>query len=783
MKNLHKSSVSLAATLAAVLAATCLWPVVAQDATTYCNAVQAKNGFIRYPLGTIGVWSTPLGEMADVMTRVPKIYPCMNSVVIKPDKEDWRASITGDPSALTIKYRAEKPSGAATTLITVAPHVSVFQVSFPQGTKTNYLVFDFSKANVENWWGLQKWTDRSVTRVDSHTLEAAVGQPNQKHAYYLIKFSVPCSGAGTFDASGAISAGATNVTGAKLGMYASFDAPAVAVAVAESFTSQAKAQEFLDSEYKGFGAVQQSCLAAWRAALSRVEMDGTENHKRMAYTALYTMYANIIDGSDGSCYLPYYHRPRSVASSAYWQFIGGYQSCCFDNVRAAYPFLMLSYPEVMTDVLGTYLARYQRDHCMHGDICLFTGPQGNKQNIRFSPLLVAAGYNIGVKADYPQLYAALKDNYTDPKLVPASFSQQGYLTQPKEGGFACSRSLELATAFASMSLLATANHDEGGFARFAPLSKAYTNLWESEHKIFRLKNADGTWGPMEMKKMTWNPNPQGLFEGSSTDYMFYVPHDPYGLIALPGSADGFAERVTGYCLNDTWFNDYQYHYPMLLYYDGAANQAQKILRQNWIPYFKSAVMYEGIVAKPPHSGWQDHYTSNSGWLLCSMLGLYPVPAPPGQFIICSPALTRSTIHLGDTSLTVNASNTSSNNIYVKAIKLDGKAYPAYMIPAKRLAAGATIDLEMSSDPAEGLGGLYIGSSDGFVQSAELVSATHLKCTIEAPGVAATTKICGTIKPAKILVNGQDDKTASYDPAHKTVTIRSTGTATVEVVAE
>ena len=783
MKNLHKSSATLVATLAAVLATTSVWPAFAQDATTYCNAVQAKNGFIRYPLGTIGVWSTAAGEMADVMTRVPRIYPCSNTVAIRPDKEDWRASITGDPSALTIKYRADIPCGAATSAIAVSPHVSLFQVSFSEGTRTNFLVFDFSKVNVEGWWGLEKWTDRTVTRIDSRTFEAAVGQPSQKHAYYLIKFSVPCAGSGTFNASGAITEGATNVAGTKLGMYARFDAPTVTVAVAESFTSQAKAQEFLDTEYKGFDATQQSCLAAWKEVLSRVEMDGSENSKRMAYTALYTMYANIIDGSDGSCYLKYYPRPRSVASSAYWQFIGGYQGCCFDNVRAAYPFLMLSYPEVMTDVLGTYLARYQRDHCMHGDICLFTGPQGTKQNIRFSPLLVAAGCNTGVKADYPQLYAALKDNYTDPKYVPASFTEKGYLTQPKEGGFACSRSLELATAYESMSLLAKANHDDAGFARFAPLSKAYTNLWDSENKVFRLKNADGSWGPVEMKKMTWNPNPQGLFEGSSTDYMFYVPHDPYGLIALPGSTDGFSERVTGYCLNDTWFNDYQYHYPLLLYYDGAANQAQKLMRQTWIPYFKSAVMYEGIVAKPPHSGWQDHYTSNSGWLLCSMLGLYPVPAPPGQFIICSPALARATIHLGSKALTVNAPGTSSENIYVKSIKLNGKGYPAYMIPAKRLAAGATIDLEMSSDPAEGLGGLYIGSTDGFVQNAELVSPTRLRCAIESPGLAATTKIYSSSKPAMVIVNGQEDKTASYDPAHKTVTIQSTGTAAVEVVAE
>src|SRR5512143_1949888 len=77
----------------------------AQDNLPYCNAVQNKVGFIRYPLGTIAAWSTSSGEVADVITRAPRVYPCVNSVVVKPEKEDWRASVKGDPAMLTIQYR------------------------------------------------------------------------------------------------------------------------------------------------------------------------------------------------------------------------------------------------------------------------------------------------------------------------------------------------------------------------------------------------------------------------------------------------------------------------------------------------------------------------------------------------------------------------------------------------------------------------------------------------------------------------------------------------------
>ena len=164
-----------------------------------------------------------------------------------------------------------------------------------------------------------------------------------------------------------------------------FDAPSVTVSVSESFTSMDQTLEFLSKEPADFEPAYQQCKKAWENTINAVQMEGSENSKRMAYTALYSMLVNVINGSEGSAYLKYYPRPLSIASSAYWQFIGGFQSCCWDNYRTAYPFLMLGYPEVMKDVVNTYLSRFQRDGCVDGNICLFTGPTGEHQNMRFSP--------------------------------------------------------------------------------------------------------------------------------------------------------------------------------------------------------------------------------------------------------------------------------------------------------------------------------------------------------------------------------------------------------------
>ncbi|MFB0553706.1 MAG: hypothetical protein ACETWQ_10385 [Phycisphaerae bacterium] len=148
---LLKSILPTLTILAAILPAGGTQSVFALDNTKYCNAVQNKVGLIRYPLGTMGLSSTSSGEIADTMTLVPRVYPCVGSVVVRPASDDWRASISGDPSMLTVKYKADKPSGVTMPAITVTPHVSVFKVTFQEGTRNKYLVFDFSKYRAD-WW-------------------------------------------------------------------------------------------------------------------------------------------------------------------------------------------------------------------------------------------------------------------------------------------------------------------------------------------------------------------------------------------------------------------------------------------------------------------------------------------------------------------------------------------------------------------------------------------------------------------------------------------------------
>ena len=742
----------------------------------YCNAVQSRVGFLRYPFGTTGIWSTEFGEIADVMTRVPRIYPCVDTIVVKSGEDDWRSSVTGDPSLIRITYKFEKTGSATCAEITATRHVSVFRYTFLERTHQRNIVMDFGKLHVEGWAALGKWTERKVRRIDDRTFHATIGPPGEVSAYVIIQFDTPSRNSGTIDPAGNIHAGG----GEGQVMYAQFDSLSVTAAVSESFTGFDTAREHLASEFTDFDSARRECRDAWEKALGRIEIDGSENDKRMAYTALYSICSNIISADDGSCYAKFCQRPTSVSSSAFWQFIGGYQSCAFDNSHAAYPFLMMTFPEVMTDVLDTYLARYKRDGVINDNACLYMGPIGDKFSVRYTPVVAATALASGIDADYPALYAALKDNYHDSRCVPASLAKRGYLIPSQDTPFPVSRTLELAAASECMALLAKDNRDPKEMRNYLLNAGAYRNLWDRENHIFRIKDKEGKWGTVDNQNWTWNPNPQGLFEGTNLDYSFCVPHDPYGLLGLPGQ-DEFAGRMIDYCLEKAWFNDFSYGYPYLLYYAGAAGEAQKMLRKSWIPLFKDGIMYENVCAKPPHNGWNEHYTSNSAWLLCSMIGLYPVQSPPGQYIITSPSVSRTAARCGEKTITVRAMTQGESDIYIRSIRLDGKNYPCYMIPARRLLRGASIELDMGSDPMSKLGNLFISSSDGYVEDAELPRENHLKCTIVAAGIDATTKIFCATPPVKITVNGSAFRKWNYDEIQHTTTLKTKASANIEVL--
>ena len=209
--------------------------------TDYTRLVDNNQGpgevFMRYPLGRIGLWSTPEGEIADSVTRGLMLYPTVDQVVDK-GTANWRASISASPSRTDITYAAERRRPGLPVALTVTPDVSVYQYHFRD--VTSYAAVDLLMREVEN--SNVTWSASTFRYLGRQAAEVTLSDGGGQVAYFYVGFSRPASGHGTFTSRGT-ARGATSVTGDNMGGYLTF-APGrpVTVAVAVSMTSMARAR-------------------------------------------------------------------------------------------------------------------------------------------------------------------------------------------------------------------------------------------------------------------------------------------------------------------------------------------------------------------------------------------------------------------------------------------------------------------------------------------------------------------------------------------------------------
>jgi putative alpha-1,2-mannosidase len=88
----------------------------------------------------------------------------------------------------------------------------------------------------------------------------------------------------------------------------------------------------------------------------------------------------------------------------------------------------------------------------------------------------------------------------------------------------------------------------------------------------------------------------------------------------------------------------------------------------------------------------------SAWYVWSAIGLYPNAGQPYYFI-GSPVFTSTRIALGNgRTFTINAPDSSAQNIYVEAATLDGVALDRAFITSGELERGGTLTLQMGASP-------------------------------------------------------------------------------------
>jgi putative alpha-1,2-mannosidase len=743
--------------------------------TDYTRLVDNNQGpgevFMRYPLGRIGLWSTPEGEIADSVTRGLMLYPTVDQVVDK-GTANWRASVRASPSRTDITYTADVAARGSTAALTVTPDVSVYQYRF-RGV-TTYAAVDLLMGQVEN--SNVTWSDSTFRYLGRQAAEVTLSDRDGQVCYFYIGFSRPASGHGTFT-SRSTARGATSIAGEGAGGYLTF-APGtpVTVAVAVSMTSMARARQNLTREFPGFDFARavRNLRQAWNAKLGRVDVRSASTLvAREIYTGIYTVYANITDVTDnrsGYQPVPPSRRLLTIGSSIWWERVGGgYFRCSFDQSRNVYAFLALLDPSVMTDVLNTYLSQYRRDGFLMGNWDPYApGAWSDQQWGFFSYLFLAARLEGVTGVDYHAAETAILrtmgTDATSMYLVKADYYRYGYL--PADHGTVnyLSRGLEFATQLAGLAHLGYVLGDGATYRAYQPQGRAYLRTWNPVLRVFQARNADGSRAPAGA----------GLFEGTPADYAFDEPQDALGLADIYGRSIMSSQIAQHYAVPGTWYNDYQLGQPYLAVFADSPFVAQDVIRNYFLPEFSSLSMWEDL----PGSG-SLYYTDNASAAVLANLGIYPIQSPGVQWILNSPAVAAAVIH-GRHDTTILAPGNSAATPYVSSLRVDGSAYPSYFISGQALArTGHTLTFGMTSTPSR-IGRLDLAGTDGEVLSGSTDSRTYLRFSIDPLGGTSRADIHAAEPPVTVSVNGRllPEADWSYHPGEHLLTLRSIPPGTV-----
>ncbi len=733
------------------------------DYTPYVQVVQNANGLnriyrtalLRYPLGRVGFWSIDAGEFADSVTRAVRVYPCVGEPAFRDRTNDWRETVTGTPARVWISYKTNTPAMGGQLEATVTPCVTLYRLKFPESQLAKLAVLFVKDEQIGNL----NWTSNVLQIVDDQTVEITLGRSNStRRAYCFVRFDQPCASYGvTIDE--AVYSGQKNAAGQVIGAYLRFNADSVTAAVALSHQSMGEARSHLANESPNldFDEAAWRLHCAWIGTLGKVEAEGPELRLRQLYTALYTVYANVIDVSDNPNYTGY--KPLlTVSSSDYWQYVGGYLRCSWDNSRATYALLALIDPDLFTHILNTYLVQYAKDGRFWGDWCPY-GLNRSGGSGTWAQNIALLGMRQGVGAVD---YALFKHAARATILNHNEFLTNGYRSYPEDN--CASRTLEHCPQVQALALLAKEVGDISTYALFYPHRKNFLHLWDPVNLQFRARYADGRFAGLG----------QGFFEGDGIDYRFMAPHDPYTLLALYGASNS-VNLISNYVAWRSDYNDYQLIYCMLPMFADRADMTQWLVRAVHVPKFEHLNMAEGYWPGPKGC----YYTSSAGALACWLLGLYWIHTSGGTWLLASPSFDRVTIH-GASDLTIQAFNNSSTNHYICRVRLDGALYPALQFSGATLvSSNRTIQVVLTNAPVKP-GLLYVSSTDGELLEVRGDSQTWLECDLEPMAMNCQLKIYCASRPATVMVNGQPFADWLYDSADQLLCLPSAGRGTYRV---
>lgn len=511
--------------------------------------------------------------------------------------------------------------------------------------------------------------------------------------YFVAEFDTDALETGTWKRD-ELKSGATFAEGSSSGVYFTFDVnqkKKIQYKIGVSYVSVENARENLKAENPGwdFQRIQKQTEDKWNYYLGKIEVEGT-NPDRMTqfYTHLYRSFVhpNVCSDVNGE-YMGADFKVYKTHSKQYTSFSN------WDTYRTQIQLLAMLDPQVASDIVIS--------HQLFAEQSGGSFPRWVMANIETgvmqgdpTPILVANAYAFGARDYDPKpLFKIMRKGAEEPGAKSQEMETRPGLKQYLEKGY-YNASIQLEYTSADFAIGQFALHavgDEFASWRYFHFARSWKNLFNPETGWLQSRNPDGSWKPLS----------EDFRESTYKNYFWMVPYNIAGLVEIIGGKENAEKRLdefftrldAGY--NDAWFasgNEPSFHIPWVYNWIGRPYKTQEIINR---------VLNEQYTSEIDGLPGNDDLGTMGAWYVFACMGLYPEIPGVGGFTINTPIFSSVKIHLKKGDIVIKGG--SEKNIYIRAMKLNGKPYESTWLDWKQLSDGATIDYTTSGTPNKSWG--------------------------------------------------------------------------------
>ena len=453
----------------------------------------------------------------------------------------------------------------------------------------------------------------------------------------------------------------------------------------------------------------------WNEVLERIEVeDDNVDHLRTFYSCLYRTvlfprcFYEINSKGQPIHYSPYNGQVlpgRMFTDTGFW-----------DTFRSLMPLVDLVYPTMGTRMQEGLVSTWLESGFLpewaspgHRD-CMV----GNN-----SASVVADAYLKGLRGyDIDKLWKAVVNgtNAVHPKVKSTGrlgheyYNELGYIPYDVDINESVARTLEYAYDDWCIYRLGKAmGKPESEIGVFRERAMNYRNVFDSESKLMRGRNSDGTF-QSPFSPLKWG---DAFTEGNSWHYTWSVFHDPQGLINLMGGKETFCQMLDSVFALPPVFDDSYYGYTIheiremqIMNMGNYAHGNQPIQHmiylynyagQPWkAQYWVHQVMNRLYSATPDGYCGDEDNGQTSAWYVFSAIGYYPVCPGSNQYVIGSPYFDKLTLKLENgKQVTIRR---QGKGCYIDSMTIDGKLYTQNYLDHETLINGCDITFNMSNQP-------------------------------------------------------------------------------------